>query len=128
MGANQSVAPLDELHALFSDQGKQSVPVSVPVGLNESPVFRNSLFANQLVKDFKDLPHDPVSPHAAKMSATKSFYGIFSVAAEHYPENRCLGSRLVNSDKTLGAYGFQTYAEINRRARTVAAGLKEMGD
>ncbi|KAI1751182.1 AMP-binding enzyme [Xylaria castorea] len=59
---------------------------------------------------------------------TRTFYDLFEHTVKHYPNNRCLGTRIWNStNKTWeDKYVWNTYAEVAIRAKNFGSGIFEL--
>lgn len=90
--------------------GKQAVPIPGSQEPGYSAVYRNSHCPDRLISS----PHPNIS----------TFTQLFDVAVAHGPNMPCLGQRHYDvATKKWGPYEFQTYAEVNERAKNTAAGI-----
>ncbi|AGO11823.1 AaceriADR052Wp [[Ashbya] aceris (nom. inval.)] len=94
------------------EEGLLGVPVPGSEQKGHSPVFRNSLVPEGRLLTAID-------------EGVDTGYHVFKLSARMYPNNHCLGTRVYDeaTGKWLEEYRWETYSEVEQRARNLGAGL-----
>jgi AMP-binding enzyme len=104
---------LENLRPLLAPTEMQSIQVAGTGDESSSPAMRALGYEGALLHDSGE-------------KGGKTLYESLRYAVDTYGERPWLGTRVVNADGSVGAYAWQTYAQVYERIVAVGAGLRQL--